>query len=44
LQGTYLKERFYSYLKAHHGDESQVIIIEYQHPPDSELKGLNWTP
>lgn len=43
LQGTDLKERFYSYLKAHHGDESQVIIIENQHPPDSELAGLNLT-
>lgn len=43
LQGTDLKERFYSYLKAHHGDESQVIIIENQHPPDSELEGLNLT-
>ena len=43
LQGTDLKERFYSYLKAHHGDESQVIIIENQHPPDSELEGLNVT-
>ncbi len=43
LQGTDLKERFYSYLKAHHGDESQVIIIENQHPPDSELHGLHLT-
>ncbi|MBZ9938979.1 hypothetical protein LB518_21965 [Mesorhizobium sp. BR1-1-16] len=43
LQGTDLKERFYSYIKAHHGGESQVIIIENQHPPDSELKGLNLT-
>ncbi|MEJ5117501.1 hypothetical protein WH158_08700 [Gluconobacter cerinus] len=43
LQGTDLKERFYSYLKAHHGDGSQVIVIENQHPPDSELEGLNLT-
>lgn len=43
LQGTDLKERFYSYLKAHHGDESQIIIIENQHPPESELSGLNLT-
>jgi len=43
LQGTDLKERFYSYLKTHHGDESQVIIIENQHPPDSELDGLSLT-
>lgn len=31
------------YLKAHHGSESQVIIIENQHPPDSELEGLSLT-
>jgi predicted nucleic acid-binding Zn-ribbon protein len=43
LQGTDLKERFYRYLKAHHGDESQVIIIENQHPPDGELDGLSVT-
>ena len=43
LQGTDLKERFYAYLKAHHGDESQVIIIENQHPPDSELGNLHLT-
>lgn len=43
LQGTDLKERFYGYLKAHHGDESQIIIIENQHPPESELSGLNLT-
>lgn len=43
LQGTDLKERFYSYLKAHHGDESQIIIVENQHPPESELSGLNLT-
>jgi AAA domain len=43
LQGTDLKERFYSYLKIHHGHESQVIIIENQHPPDSELDGLSVT-
>ena len=43
LQGTDLKERFYSYLKAHHGSESQIIIIENQHPPDSEIDGLHLT-
>ncbi len=43
LQGTDLKERFYSYLKAHHGRDSQVIVIENQHPPDSELDGLSVT-
>lgn len=43
LQGTDLKERFYAYLKTHHGRESQVIIIENQHPPDSELSNLHLT-
>lgn len=43
LQGTDLKERFYGYLKAHHGRDSQVVVIENQHPPDSELDGLNVT-
>lgn len=33
LKGTNLKERFYEYLIRHHGRESQVIIIENQHPP-----------
>lgn len=33
LKGTDLKERFYDYLIEHHGQESQVIIIENQHPP-----------
>lgn len=33
LKGTDLKERFYSYLVEHHAAESQVIIIENQHPP-----------
>ena len=41
LQGTDLKERFYAYLKAHHGSESQIVVVENQHPPDSELDGLN---
>jgi hypothetical protein len=35
LQGTDLKERFYQYLIQHHGSDSQVIIIENQHPPSS---------
>lgn len=34
LKGTDLKERFYDYLIGHHGQDSQVIIIENQHPPD----------
>ena len=33
LNGTDLKERFYEYLVTHHGADSQVIIIENQHPP-----------
>jgi len=33
LKGTDLKERFYEYLVTHHGADSQVIIIENQHPP-----------
>jgi hypothetical protein len=40
LQGSYLKERFYSYLKTHHGRDSQIVIIENQHPPPSVLNGL----
>lgn len=43
LQGTNLKERFYQYLIDHHTEESQVIIIENQHPPDSVLHGLKMT-
>lgn len=33
LRGTDLKERFYEYLVAHHKEDSQIIIIENQHPP-----------
>lgn len=33
LKGTDLKDRFYNYLVEHHAAESQVIIIENQHPP-----------
>lgn len=40
LQGTDLKERFYQYLKTHHGRDSQIIIIENQHPPASVEDGL----
>lgn len=32
LKGTDLKERFYEYLITHHGADSQVLIIENQHP------------
>jgi predicted nuclease with TOPRIM domain len=40
LQGTDLKERFYDYLKTHHGRDSQIIIIENQHPPESVEQGM----
>ena len=33
LRGTDLKERFYEYLVAHHKQDSQITIIENQHPP-----------
>jgi hypothetical protein len=35
LKGTGLKERFYEYLVEHHGEDSQIILIENQHPPVS---------
>ena len=40
LQGTNLKESFYSYLIDHHSTDSQIVIVENQHPPDSVLDGL----
>lgn len=43
LQGTNLKESFYSYLIDHHSTDSQIIIVENQHPPDSVLDGLRMT-
>jgi len=43
LQGTDLKERFYNYLIKHHGQKSQVIIIENQHPPEEVQSGLSMT-
>ena len=43
LQGTNLKECFYSYLADHHGSDSQIIIVENQHPPDSVLDRLRMT-
>lgn len=43
LQGTNLKERFYSYLVDHHSADSQIIIVENQHPPDSVLDRLKMT-
>lgn len=43
LQGTNLKESFYSYLVNHHSIDSQIVIVENQHPPDSVLDGLSMT-
>ena len=43
LQGTNLKERFYSYLIDHHSTDGQIIIVENQHPPDAVLDGLRMT-
>ncbi|MGN6092821.1 MAG: hypothetical protein ACTHOL_10735 [Luteibacter jiangsuensis] len=34
LKGTDLKEQFYEYLAKHHGKNSQVLVIENQHPPE----------
>lgn len=41
LQGTDLKERFYEYLIQQHSRDSQVIIIENQHPPSVFNDKLN---
>lgn len=35
LQGTDLKEKFYDYLVKHHTSDSQILIVENQHPPES---------
>lgn len=43
LQGTNLKESFYSYLVDHHSTDSQIVIVENQHPPESVLNGLRMT-
>lgn len=43
LQGTDLKERFYEYLIQQHSRDSQVIIIENQHPPAKFNGDLNLT-
>ena len=46
LKGTDLKERFYSYLVNHHGENSQIIIVENQHPPqnfEDKLKMMVFT-
>lgn len=43
LKGTDLKDRFYDYLVTHHGVNSQVIIIENQHPPENMENQLAMT-
>lgn len=43
LKGTDLKERFYDYLVKHHGADSQVLIIENQHPPEAIKDRLTMT-
>lgn len=43
LKGTDLKEKFYEYLVKHHGENSQVLIIENQHPPEAIEKHLSLT-
>lgn len=40
LKGTDLKERFYDYLVKHHGENSQILVIENQHPPKHFGEGL----
>ncbi|NPE49958.1 hypothetical protein E0I03_01785 [Dickeya dadantii] len=35
LQGTDLKDKFYDYLVKHHTSDSQILIVENQHPPES---------
>jgi hypothetical protein len=43
LQGAKLKENFYSYLIEHHSVDSQIVIIENQHPPVSIVDALEMT-
>lgn len=43
LQGTNLKEKFYSYLINHHSADSQILIVENQHPPESVIDSLRMT-
>lgn len=43
LRGTNLKESFYSYLVDHHSTDSQIIIVENQHPPTSVTDRLTMT-
>lgn len=43
LKGSDLKEKFYEYLITHHSRDSQIIIIENQHPPMDALQGVHLT-
>jgi predicted nuclease with TOPRIM domain len=43
LKGTDLKERFYEYLIQQHSRDSQVIIIENEHPPEKFEDQLHLT-
>lgn len=43
LKGSDLKERFYEYLIAHHKSDSQIIIVENQHPPESVQDDIKMT-
>lgn len=43
LQGSDLKERFYSYLVGHHQEDCQIIIVENQHPPPQFERNLSMT-
>ena len=42
LEGSDLKDRFYEYLAANHSD-SQVIIVENEHPPAALEKKIGLT-
>ena len=43
LKGSNLKEKFYEYLISHHSHNSQIIIIENQHPPEKFESNLHMT-
>lgn len=41
LKGSNLKEKFYEHLTTHHSSDSQIIIIENQHPPEKFENNLH---
>lgn len=43
LKGSNLKQLFYQYLLDHHASNSQIIIIENQHPPEAVQSQLTMT-